>query len=561
MIHTTRRISPWHGLALLAGILLSIVDGGVAVAGPQVVTAIPTTTTLTPSSNPESACCIFTMRAAVQPVITPEPSFSFLLDGQPFTGYFLGEGGPGLIFLSLRPGVYHFVARYAGGGNHAPSESAPLTLTVLDTEPREQYFAEGATGSFFHTTIGILNATETGTSATVDFFPESGSGTTMNVSLSPLGRRTLDLNQLLGPISGVSTLVSTCCTDVVATRRMTWGTPVYGSTLQSGSTHPWTTWYFAEGATNIFSMFYMIQNPTAAPANVTLTYLLEGGGAPVVEHEVVPASSRRTFDVNSVPGLAAAAFSTVITSDQRIVAERAMYLNTSDRLWEGGTAGRGAIDLSPTWSFAEGATGFFHTYLLLGNPGLSDASATVRYQLADGTVIAKSYLVAAQSRRTIDVAGEDPQLAAATFGMTVAATLPIVAERAMWWGMPFYEGSVSLGADSPGTRWAIGEGVEGGPDGAATFVLVSNAMATDGTVRFTVVYDDGTNEKKDYTLLANARLTVRVGDDFVKARNAAFSVIVESLTTGVPITVETAQYQSASRFLEGGDTTLATRLQ
>ncbi len=119
----------------------------------------------------------------------------------------------------------------------------------------------------------------------------------------------------------------------------------------------------------------------------------------------------------------------------------------------------------------------------------------------------------------------------------------------------------SSGTTTPGTKWAIGEGVEGGPDGDATFVLVANAAAIDGTVRFTVVDDDGTNETKDYALRSNARLTVRIADDFLKAHDARFSVVVESLTTDMPIIVETAQYQTTSRFLEAGDTTLATRLQ
>jgi hypothetical protein len=131
----------------------------------------------------------------------------------------------------------------------------------------------------------------------------------------------------------------------------------------------------------------------------------------------------------------------------------------------------------------------------------------------------------------------------------------------MWWGLPFYEGSVSSGTVSGAMAWAIGEGSEGGPNADATFVLVSNDLPGDATVRFTMVYDDDTHETKDYPLAANTRLTVRIADAFVKAQNAKFSVIVESLTSGVPITVESAQYQSASGFLSGGDSTLATRIR
>ncbi len=40
-----------------------------------------------------------------------------------------------------------------------------------------------------------------------------------------------------------------------------------------------------------------------------------------------------------------------------------------------------------------------------------------------------------------------------------------------------------------------------------------------------------------------------------------FSVLVESLTTGVPITVEYARYQSPASFGDGGGAALATRIR
>jgi hypothetical protein len=377
--------------------------------------------------------------------------------------------------------------------------------------------------------------------------------------LDPLTRRSLDLNGILGPGQGVSTLVESD-QPVGAMRQMTWGTPVYGSTLESGIPEKAATWYFAEGATNVFSLFYLIENPSDTPANVTLTHLLEGGAAPVVQTVSVPAASRRTFFINDVPGLATAAMSTVITSNVPVVAERAMYLNNPLPL-VAGTAGRGATALSTSWSLAEGATGFFHTYLLLGNPNTGEATVTVRYQLPDGTAFDKSYPVPGQSRRTVDVNFEDARLASTAVGMSITSTLPIVSERAMWWGEPFVEGSVAIGSTTTGTAWAIGEGGEGGTLAEGTFVLVANGSANAGVVRFTVVYDDGTNEQKDYDLLGNARLTVRIGDDFAKARNAKFSVLVESVTAGVPIAVEVARYQSAGTILGAGGAAPATRIQ
>jgi hypothetical protein len=253
-----------------------------------------------------------------------------------------------------------------------------------------------------------------------------------------------------------------------------------------------------------------------------------------------------------------AALSTTITASLPIVAERAMYLNTSGRLWEGGGAGHGATALSTHWFFAEGATGFFHTYLLLGNPNPGTATASVTYGFPDGQVLTKSYDVPGQARRTIDVNFEDTSLASATVSMSVASVLPIIAERAMYWGNPFTDGSASLGSRETGTVWAIGEGVEAGPNAEATFVLVANASTTTAaTARFTVACDDGTSATKDYTLPANARLTVRIAADFPKSESQRFSVLVESVTAE-PITVDLARY---TRDLDAGGASLATKIQ
>jgi hypothetical protein len=144
----------------------------------------------------------------------------------------------------------------------------------------------------------------------------------------------------------------------------------------------------------------------------------------------------------------------------------------------------------------------------------------------------------------------------------VTSTQPIVCERAMWWGLPFYEGSVALGSTVTGMAWGIGEGAEAGALNESTFVLVSNGNASTANVRFTVVYDDGTaSEQKEFPMAATSRLTVRIATDFPSAVGKRFSVLVESLTAGAPITVEYARYQSPAAFLDAGGAALATRVR
>ena len=86
--------------------------------------------------------------------------------------------------------------------------------------------------------------------------------------------------------------------------------------------------------------------------------------------------------------------------------------------------------------FAEGATGgFFDTYVLLGNPNPTPATATVTYLLASGDTIVRSHTIGASARLTIDIESEgDPRLLDAAVSTTVASDMPIVVERALYWG-------------------------------------------------------------------------------------------------------------------------------
>jgi hypothetical protein len=489
---------------------------------------------------------------------TPTGTVTFFSDGTSIGSAPLIGGQATLGTSTLPVGVHQITAVYGGDAALAASTAGPVPVTIGVIGPLTQYFAEGASG-FFHTEIGLLNASDAANAqVSVWLYPEDATPVEILMTLPPLGRHTLDLDTVVANAAGVSALI-TSDRPIAATRQMIWGEPVFGSTLESGIPNTSATWYFAEGATGAFSLFYLIQNPGPSPATVTLTHLLEGGAAPVVQQVVVPPFSRHTVAVNEVPALAHASMSTAITSDAPIVAERAMYVS-GPRLFEGGASSRGATSVQTTWSFAEGATGFFHTYLLLGNPNADAASITVRYLLPGGAAIVKAYDVPGRARRTIDVNGEDAQLASTAVGMTVLSTQPIVAERAMWWGEPWHEGSASLGSVETGYLWAIGEGAEGGPSSESTFVLVANASSIAGTVTVTVCYDDGTRQQRDYAMAGDARLTVRIGDDFAQSRNQRFSVLVESVTNGMPITVDVSRYQSADVFLGAGGAASATRI-
>ena len=107
---------------------------------------------------------------------------------------------------------------------------------------------------------------------------------------------------------------------------------------------------------------------------------------------------------------------------------------TWDSTTYGGHAETALEAPATTWYFAEGAThGAFSLFYLLQNPNDQDTSVTVNYlRLAPERPWSSSYTVPANSRLTIPVDAEGPELEATDVAARIDSTLPIIAERAMY---------------------------------------------------------------------------------------------------------------------------------
>ena len=284
----------------------------------------------------------------------------------------------------------------------------------------------------------------------------------------------------------------------------------YGSHAERGIlTRTATTWYFAEGATfGNFNLFYLIQNPNSQAAQVKVTYLLPAPAAPLVKTYIVAPQSRFNIWVDNegltdptLAPLANAELSAIVesTNGVPIIAERAMYLDQPGRALGAGHESAGVTSPSTTWFLAEGATGtYFDLFILVANPGPATATVKADFLLTGGQVITKTYDVAGNSRFNIWVDLEDPALANAAVSTRLTSTngVPIIVERSMWWPGPtsatWQEAHNSPGETVTGTRWAMAEGETGGPRETETYVLVANTSALTGTVRATVLFEDGT---------------------------------------------------------------------
>jgi hypothetical protein len=429
-----------------------------------------------------------------------------------------------------------------------------------------RYLAEGATGTFFHTRIAIAAPRlSPPTRAVVTFDRGDGTRAQRLVRIEDNFSRVVDPGSMLGfEFADVSTTVE--ADGVVAVERtMTWADVfgrTYGSHAETASAAPSTTWFLAEGSTVLgFDLFYLLQNPQATTTRATVRFLLPSGATVSRTYALAP-RSRSTIYVNQVPGLDETDVSGDIVADAPIVVERSMYRSTPGQPFALGTDSAGVTAASTSWFFAEGATGtFFDLYLLMANPGSSDATVQASYARPDGSVVTQHYLVRAHSRHSVYV-DSIPGLEATSVATTLSSSAPIVAERAMYWPggfFDYYEGHTSVGSVTVSRNWVIAGGEGGTEDRAQTFVLIANTENRAGQATLTVMRELGvvyppTVSDIVVALPANSRTTVPI---YVEGR---FAIHVGSTGAApVDLVVESAVYRGGDGVLwSGGSNTLAT---
>jgi hypothetical protein len=435
-----------------------------------------------------------------------------------------------------------------------------------------RYFAEGSNNTFFQTTIDLLNPGTQDANVLLHFLKSDGTVVLFPVSVRAQRHATVVTTAVDGLQSADFSTVVETDQPIVAERTMVWPPDQqYGSHSETAVKAPATQWFLAEGATHgVFSLFYLLENPSDTDANVQIRYLLPGGQPPIVLTYIVSAHSRRTIPINNEPGLSATDVSAVITSLNAvpIIAERAMYFSKPNQAFAGGHDSAGVTQPSSHWFFAEGATGsFFDMFLLLANPDPTQtAHVTLTYLLTDGTTVPVHHDVPPSTRVTYNVSLEDTRLASAAMSTVVDSTLPILAERSMYWPKDWTEASNSPGATETGTLWAVAGGEEGGTFGAQTYVLVANTSSFAGTAHVTVLQENGTPLVKDLALPPNSRTNIAIGatSEFAPAIGTRFGVLVQSTgTTPAQIVVERSTYSNDSlgNVWAAGAVALATKLQ
>lgn len=185
------------------------------------------------------------------------------------------------------------------------------------------------------------------------------------------------------------------------------------------------------------------------------------------------------------------------------------------------------------WYFAEGSTQApFDTWLHLFNPSPTQtATATITF-FANRSIPPVTISVPPVRRTSLYLNQIIPPVA---FGMRVNASLPIVAERSMFFRQ---DGTASVGIPSPSTTWLLGEGSTQTP--FDTWILILNPNNTTANVKMQFLTQTGQIVPYSLSVGPRSRSSIYVNQVLP---NAAFSTRIGS---SQPIVVERSMYKTTT---------------
>ncbi len=233
------------------------------------------------------------------------------------------------------------------------------------------------------------------------------------------------------------------------------------------------------------------------------------------------------------------------TSTGGIIVERTLFWG--DDLY-GGHTGKGLTAGRTTWYLAEGDARVFDTYILLANGGTLPAAVTATYLLESGQTIVRAYSVGARQRVTIyanDVVGSSGlALRGKSFSTTIASTVPIHVERAMYYttGGRFWNvGHGSAAVAEPSPSWFVAEGHTGPL--FDVYLLLANPGPNPVTATVRYLLPGGRALSKNYALARTSRTTLLVDAELVGLDpSLAETDVSAEITANGDIIVERAMY-------------------
>ncbi len=407
------------------------------------------------------------------------------------------------------------------------------------------YLAEGTNAWGFSTYITVMNPNNSAVDAKLTCMdtnpPAKGKGivTERTIALPANSQTTVSSMADIGEVDFSTRVECLQGKTIAADRTMFWTGELYepsqaGYHSSIGATAPSKVWYLAEGSSNWgLETWTLIENPNAAPADLTLTYMTPDGPARV--SKVVPPRSRATYSMLSDIGEADA--SVMVTSSVPVVAERSMYRNSRRE----GSCSIGATVPSTDYFLAEGATGYdvgFKAYVLIQNPNEAENRVALTFQTGAGVVEGPAFSMLPNSRITVCLNDHLPENT--DVSTMVHGTRPLVAERAMYWdngtGEAFH---ASVGLPGAHMSFYLPDGQTS--KGFETWTLVANPNP--GAVRVRVTYlPQGGGKTVSFTdeIAPGTRATYDMAEKM--GADARASILVESLDGARPVIAERSMY-------------------
>lgn len=376
------------------------------------------------------------------------------------------------------------------------------------------------------------------------------SGSSGNISSDPLFVSSTDYSlQDISPCVDTGTSTGAPSEDINGTERP----QIMGTDIGAYEYVPGYIWYLAEGCTNGFDEWIIVQNLGSSSASLTFTFYYSDNttSGSLTYTTSVAADRRLSLNLNNLAtqtaytDLANKDITTTVesTNSVKIAVDRAMYWDAGAVGWAGSHCSIGTPLLSTTWFFPEGSTQTaknFQQWFLLFNPNSTAATVTLTFMKTDGTTSTLSATVGATERTTLKVNSTIPD---EDFATQITSDVSIAAERAMYWdagGITQYAGHCSIGATTTSGTWYFAEGTS--RTGFDEFILLQNPNSTDSEVTLTFMKTDGTTETATKTIPATGRATVHVGNDVPALAGFDHSVKIAT-TNDVEFVAERAMYR------------------
>jgi len=305
------------------------------------------------------------------------------------------------------------------------------------------------------------------------------------------------------------------------------------------------TWYLAEGTTAWgFSTYITIENPNANAVTADITYM-PAGKPNVTEAVSLPPSSQTTLTNNHLVSVMGGPddFSTKVESTdatKTIAVDRTTVWTGKGAPSEEAHCSIGVTAPATTWYLPEGSSKWgFETWLLIQNPGNTDAVCTITYMIDGQGPKVVTHPVPKASRSTFNMEADIGQQDAS---IEVASNTPVIPERAMYRNNR-REGDDSIGTTTPASDYFLAEGTTG--YGFTTYVLVQNPNSTPTDITLTYMTSSGPRTQPTFTMEPDSRKTIRV-NDVAGMANTDFSIQAHG---SEPIIAERSMYWGAGTTL------------